>query len=336
MSRKSLVAATLGLLLGSLALAQGSFYRTAEGQWKPLAASSAGQITKFSLSPDKIGGGATLIVLNKPDWMVLDDRTAPQIVKVLVDGQERPADDLDLGQVAAVPQELAFAIRDEHNPLDQLDVRVTLNGRPVPPEQVAVARLTPDSKYLRIAIKPGALPEAKYSLTAAVSDMAPERNIAELTLKFSTAPLLANGSFEQVDREGKPVAWVPGAWSSDATTKYEAGVMEGGVAGKQAFRIRGLEGALNLVVSQMIDPLKPETRYVLSGQYKTDAGAAVSVITTVKGERAEYLTHSLPAAKDWTPFTYEFQLKPHDSVQIVPRTGSKGETWFDDLKLIEK
>jgi len=67
MSRKSLIAATLGLLLGSLALAQGSFYRTAEGQWKPLAASSAGQITKFSLSPDDIGGGATLIVLNKPD-----------------------------------------------------------------------------------------------------------------------------------------------------------------------------------------------------------------------------------------------------------------------------
>ena len=40
--------------------------------------------------------------------------------------------------------------------------------------------------------------------------------------------------------------------------------------------------------------------------------------------------------RDWTPFSYEFKLNPHESLLIVPRTGSKGETWFDDLKLNPK
>jgi hypothetical protein len=321
------------LLAGSLALAQGSFYKAADGSWKPLAATTAGAITKFTLSPADIGGGSTLIVVNKPKWMVLDDKTPPVTVKVLLDGQERTLEELDLGQVAAAPGELACAIRDESNPLDMAGVLVTLNGVPVPAGQVTVTKLAPDAKYLRLAVKLGQLPMAKYALTTTVSDMAPERNSTTITLKFSTAPLLANGGFEEVDREGQAVGWSPGAWSSDAVTQYEAGAAEGGVEGKRAFRIKGIAGSLNLVVSQQLEPLKTGVPYLLTGQYKSEGGGGISVITTAEGKQAEYLTHSLPAAKEWTAFSYEFQLKPHESLLILPRTSSKGETWFDDLKL---
>ena len=321
------------LLSGSLALAQGSFYQAADGAWKPLQATTTGAITRFTLSPEFIGGGATLVVVNKPTWMVLDDRTPPAVVKVLLDGQERAQDSLDLGQVPAAPGELAFAIRDEKNPLDAGGVQVLLNGTVLPAGQVTVTKLAPDGKYLRVVVKLGKLPPAKYVLAATASDMAPQRNGATLTLKFNTAPLLANGGFEEVDREGKPVGWTPGEWSSDAATKSESGVVEGGIEGKRAFRFIGIAGSLNLVVSQQLEPLKVGVPYLLSGQYKSVGGAAVSVITTAEGKQAEYLTQSLPAAQDWTPFSYEFQLKPHESLLIVPRTGSKGETWFDDLRL---
>ncbi|MCE5238585.1 hypothetical protein LLH23_08840 [bacterium] len=318
----------------SLGFAQGSFYRAADGAWKPLKATTAGAITKFSLAPEDIGGGSTLIVVNKPKWMVLDDIEAPAVVKVLLDGQERKPEELDLGAVTKAPSELALAVKDDKNPLDQAGVQVTLDSQPVPAAQVTLAKLTPDGKSLRVAVKLGTVAEARHTLTVLVSDMAPARNNASLTLKFSTAPLLANGSFEQADSQGSPVGWAPGAWSADAATKYEAGVADGGVAGKKAFRFKGIGGSLNLVLSQQLEPLKVGAPYVLTGQYKTEGSAGISVITTAGGQdKAEYLTHPLPAAKDWTPFTYEFQLKPHQSLMIVPRTGSKGETWFDDLKL---
>jgi hypothetical protein len=320
----------------SLAAAQGNFYKGADGAWKPLQSTTAGSITKFSLSPESIGGGSTLVVVNKPAWMVLDDTTPPAVVKVLLDGQERGLTDLDLGQVTTAPGEIALAVKDDKNPLDISDVRVCVNGMPLPAGQVTVTKLTPDSKYVRVAAKLGALPQARYTVTAQLSDLAPERNTVTVALKFSTAPLLTNGSFEDVDREGKPVAWAPGAWSSDEATKYEAGVLAGGSEGKRAFRFLGVAGSLNMVVSQQLPPLKPGVPYVVSGQYKSEGGGGVSVITTADGKQAEYLTQSLPAAKDWTPFSYEFQLKPHESLLIVPRTGSKGETWFDDLKLVAK
>lgn len=322
------------LLACSLVSAQGSFYRAADGSWKPLKAAAAGQITRFTLSPEDIGGGSTLIVVNKPTWMVLDDTQPPAVVKVLLDGQERKLEDLDLGAVTAAPGELAFAVKDDKNPLDLSDVRVTLNGTPVPPAQVAVTKLTPDAKSVRVAVTPGALSEARYTLTATVSDLAPERNSTSVTLKFSTAPLLANGSFEQVDAQGNAVGWSPGAWSSDAATKYEEGVVDGGVEGKKAFRFNGLAGSLNLVNAQDVGQLKADTPYVATGQYKSENGAGVSVITYDDGgKEVDYLTQSLPAANDWTPFTYEFKLKPHAKATIVPRTGGKGETWFDALKL---
>lgn len=318
----------------ALALAQGSFYRAADGTWKPLKAATTAQITKFTLSPEDIGGGSTLIVVNKPTWMVLDDREPPAIVKVLLDGQERKPEELDLGAVTTAPGELAFAMKDAKNPLDLADVRIILDGAPVAPAQVAITKLTPDAKSLRAAVKLGTLPEARHTLTATVSDMAPERNSATVTLKFSTAPLLANGSFEQVDVQGNAVGWSPGAWSSDAATKYEEGVAAGGVEGQKAFRFNGLAGSLNMVNAQDVGQLKADVPYVLTGQYKTENGAGVSIITyDAGGKQVDYLTQSLAAAKDWTPFTYEFQLKPHAKATVVPRTGGKGETWFDALKL---
>jgi hypothetical protein len=155
-----------------------------------------------------------------------------------------------------------------------------------------------------------------------------------VTLSYSTAPLLANGSFEQLDGEGNAVGWAGGAWSSDPSTQYEACVADGGVDGQKAWRFRGIAGTLNLVTSQDLGQLKPGVAYVLTGQYKSENGAAVSAITyDAGGQEVDYLSQSLPAASAWTPFTWELQLKPHQKATLVPRTGGKGETWFDALKL---
>jgi hypothetical protein len=317
----------------SLAQAQGTFYRAADGKWKPLKSAAAGPITKFSLSPDDIGGGTTMVVLDKPKWMVLDDDAAPAIVKVLLDGQERKAEELNLGQIAKAPAELAFAVKDDKNPLDLAGLSVTLNGKPLPAAQVTTTKLTPDGKSLRVAIKLGDLPDAKYTLVAQIADLSPARNVQTVTLNFSTAPLVANGSFEEVDNTGKPVAWNPGSWGSDDPTTFEWSVQPGGVAGQKALRVTSTKGG-NLICSNEMDPLKVDTPYVVTGQYKSPQGIGVSIITyDAAGQRPDYLTQNFPAAKDWTPFSYEFVVKPHVKSSVVLRTGSKGETWFDDIRV---
>lgn len=319
------------LATSSLAHAQGTFYRAADGKWKPLKSAATGPVTKFSLSPDDIGGGSTMVVLDKPKWMVLDDDAAPAIVKVLLDGQERKAEELNLGQIAKAPVELAFAIKDDKNPLDLAGLSVILNDKPLPSSQVTVAKLEGD-KFVRVSIKLGDLPAAKYALAAQVADMSPARNVQTLTLSFSTAPLVANGSFEEVDNTGKPVAWSTGTWGGDDPTSFEWSVQPGGVAGQKALRVTSTKGG-NLTCANEMDPLKPETPYVVTGQYKSP-GAGVSIITYDKaGARIDYLTHNLPAAKDWTPFSYEFVVKPNVKSSVVLRTGSKGETWFDGIRV---
>lgn len=323
-------------LTASLAGAQGTYYRDANGKWQALKVTASGQSVGFTLSPQLVSGGSTTVVLDKPKWMVLDDETAPTVTKVLLDGQERAADALDLGWQPAAPAELAVALKDDKNPLDLTDLDLTLDNAPLPTAQRTITKLTPDGKQARVAIKLGTLPPARHVLQVAVSDLAPLRNTTTLALRFNTAPLLLNGSFEEVDAAGAPVAWQPGAWSSDAQTKYTIDVKPGGVAGEKALRFEGLAGSLNLVCAQRVDDLKAGQVYVFTGQYKSAAGCALSAISNVGGKQLDYLSQGLPASADWKPFAWEFKLQEHEYAQIVVRTGNKGESWFDDLKLLPK
>jgi len=327
------VLATIALLASaSLALAQGTFYRAADGKWKPLKATIAGAVTRFTLAPEDIGGGTTLVVVDKPKWMVLDDELAPALVKLLLEGQEVKPEALDLGPVVKAPAELAFAVKDDKNPLDLAGLSVSLNGKALPASQVTVSKLDGD-KFVRVSIKLGDLAPAKYALTAAVADLSPARNTTTLSLKFSTAPLVTNGSFEEADKANAPLAWTGGSWGGDDVTSFEWSVQPGGVAGQKALRVTSTKGG-NLTCNTELDPLKVDTPYVLTGQYKGLGGAAVSIITYDKGgQQVDYLTQSFPAAKEWTPFSYEFKVKPHVKASVVVRTGAKGETWFDDIKL---
>jgi hypothetical protein len=171
-----------------------------------------------------------------------------------------------------------------------------------------------------------------------VADLAPAQNQVELKLSFSTAPLVTNGSFEEVDKDNKPIGWSLGPWSSDAATKYEMGTRPGGVQGQRALCIVGLAGSLNLVAAQDIGVLKPGVTYVFSGYYKGEGGANISAISYKQGQSKEvdYIGQSFPPTKDWAPFSWEFQLHEHDRAQIAVRSGFKGETWYDDVKVEEK
>jgi hypothetical protein len=64
-------------------------YRNAEGQWVPLPnvqEGPAGTVT-FTLSPDQLTAGGTVVLIGKPDWLVAEDSTPPQVERITIDGK---------------------------------------------------------------------------------------------------------------------------------------------------------------------------------------------------------------------------------------------------------
>ncbi len=318
------------------AFAAGDFYRDAAGRWHELPVMREGQSTIVRLSPQMIGGGTTVLVLDKPDWMVLDDTAPPSVTQTLVGGQERRPDDLDMGWTGKSPGEVALAVRDEANPLDLAGLQATVNGAPLEAKWLTVQPVGDTGKQAQIALDLSELPPGRYTVELRLTDLAPTRNLLTLRVRFNSAPLLGNAGFEEADADGKPVGWSAGAWSSDADTKYDISVKPGGVEGQRALCITGIAGLLNMVCAQRTEELKPGVTYVFSGQYRSEGGCALSAIANREGQEVDYFSQDLPAAADWTPFAWEFTLQPHDFALIAVRSGRPGESWFDDLKVVPK
>jgi hypothetical protein len=336
MSQSRLTTLCLCWLAASLALAGDAFYRDAQGQWHALQAIRAAGVTRLSLAPEAIGGGGTLLVLDKPDWMVLEDTEAPVVIKLLVEGKERGLGDLDMGWTGRSPGEITLAVKDDTNPLDLDGLRATLNGAPVAPERLAVQPLGGTGKQARIALSLTDLPPGRYAIELRLTDLAPALNALRVPISFNSAPLLANSGFEEADANGKPVGWSAGAWSSDADTEYDISVKPGGAVGEKALCFTGLAGSLNMVCAQRTEDLRPGVTYAFTGQYRSAGGCALSAIANREGKEVDYLSQGLPASADWAPFTWEFTLQEHDFALIAVRAGSLGESWFDDLQVVPK
>lgn len=292
--------------------------------------------TVVRLSPEMIGGATTIVVLDKPDWMVLDDTTPPVVTRILVGGQERRLEDLDLGWTGKTPGQVVLAVQDEANPLDLAGLRVTVNGDPLQDESLAVQPLGGTGRQARLALDLSPLPPGRYAVELHLTDLAPTQNRLAVRVSFNSAPLLTNAGFEEADADGKPVGWSAGAWSSDAETKYDISIKPGGVEGQHALCITGITGALNMVCAQRTEDLRPGVTYVFTGQYRSQGGCALSAIANREGQEVDYFSQALPAVADWTPFVWEFTLQAHDYALIVVRAGSRGESWFDDLRVAPK
>lgn len=309
-------------------------YKTTDGQWKPLPYEHEAATVTFSAPPDALP--ATIILLEKPAWLQLPDSEAPTIAGVSVDTRTvAVADTIQLGHLTTTPQSIVITAADADNPIASSTVAVQVNGQTVDTFGGEVAlNAEPDGKHLDIVIKPGQLDEAHHSILVSVADATPERNTTVMELTFTTAPLLTNGNFELAADDGRPQHWSTSTWSSDAETKAEFQVAEGGHSGS-ALRIQGIAGSLNMVCGQSVD-LIPGADYVLSGYYKNDRNTGyVSVIGNKDGKQDQYSNMpTLKHAEDWTEFSWQFAADADNSkFMLYLRASGVGTVWFDELKL---
>jgi hypothetical protein len=310
-------------------------YLTSAGEWKKLTVDKQGDTVSFSQPQDALA--ATVILLNKPDWLQLPDADAPVVDAISVAGEAVEASaQLNLGKLVDTPDNIFVTLSDAKNPIATSRVRVSVDGRE-PSAFGGEVKLSPsnDGKHLDVSIAPGKLDEAKHVVLLSAADASPSFNSLLIEIAFSTAPLLLNGDFEMADPKGNPLHWSCSTWSSDKDTKAELKVVDGGRSGK-ALMMNGIAGSLNLVCGQAVD-FVPGNTYVLSGYYKTDENRGyASLIGKNKdtGKQDQYTSMpGLKKADEWTPFSFEFTAKQDNTeFMLYLRSGSAGKVYFDDVK----
>lgn len=142
--------------------------------------------------------------------------------------------------------------------------------------------------------------------------------------------LLKNPSFE----EGLS-GWKHKAFNSNGSVKTDS---EEKRTGAQAIYLENTSPDDNFLTQDI--PVKPKTRYRLTGYIKTrdvtGQGGGATLALAGGFEKSEVIE----GTKSWTKVTLEFESGPHEQITLGARLGhhgrlSKGKAWFDDITLVE-
>lgn len=176
------------LITAAWSAPQSIYYRSANGQWLPLPATSESGTISFTLDPAQINSGSTMIILDLPQGIRLDDERPPMVTGLKLDG--RPLKDsavIDLDWLPAPPQTLLIAMVDSENPLDPDSLVVKVNDTVLTREQ---AQLRPDGtgRGARLELALGDLLAAQgrfaNRIEWRIADQSPPRNVTSRALTY--------------------------------------------------------------------------------------------------------------------------------------------------------
>jgi hypothetical protein len=316
-------------------------YLTAECDWKQLEVARTATAIRFSLPDDALG--STVVLLNKPQWLTLPDTEPPVLEAVTVGGiaLDVKTEPLNAGRFSEAPQSILLTVSDKLNPIADGRVQVAIDGQLATPgdDHVTVTQ-SKDGRHADITIELGKLAPDKHTVAVTLVDATPRHNSLDIQMAFSTAPLLLNGDFEAARPDDSPRYWRHAAWNRKPDTAYETTVAKDKGRSGNALKITGIAGNLYLIVGQQVEVQGGNT-YVISGYYKTDGDdvCAASFYGKPAGELKEQYISSpmLPAAPDWTPFSWEFTAEQgHPLYEVLVWSKYKGDVYFDDLELQPK
>lgn len=156
-----------------------------DGKWLATKGEQAGGKVTVRLGASQVGSGTVNLVVNKPAWMVLEDREAPKLAWLKVNGLERkPQAAHDLGVVSRFPLVLSLGLRDNANPLDGGSVRLEAEG-PLPGLQGDVSALGFPRTSGRVTFTVPRPPPGRYRGVLRVADLSPAANTLEVPLSFT-------------------------------------------------------------------------------------------------------------------------------------------------------
>jgi hypothetical protein len=160
-------------------------WRADEGPWQ---ASAAGKPT---FSAEETGGGIVRLVSGKPEWLSLEDASAPSLLRLELDGRELKEEEAkDLGWIEA-PQALVLELGDAENPLEPDSLTVRLNGVRVDTDAALVSAAPGDDRKrltvrldLARALAPFAAQPRRHRIEATVADRSVEGRRTTVGVSF--------------------------------------------------------------------------------------------------------------------------------------------------------
>ncbi len=130
--RQFALRATGNVTVQSPATEEAAFCRMGDGTWDEVPEGRA------SFSDREIGGSWATLILDKPDWLNLEDDAAPVLEDISLDGQALSVDDAaDLGWIES-PSSASLTFHDAANPIDRDALEVLLDGNEVDAEALTV------------------------------------------------------------------------------------------------------------------------------------------------------------------------------------------------------
>ncbi len=160
------------------------FYRDSRGKWQTLtSAKRDGNTITFTVEPQE----ETLVVVDKPKWMVLDDRNPPRVNSATINGRDCPLREarLELGCLAKGGATLEIAAADDRNPVAPASVRFRLYEHPEVKISIRVSEGGPPSLNLRVSVDLANLEPGAYEGELGFADMAPAANAFVATVAFT-------------------------------------------------------------------------------------------------------------------------------------------------------
>ncbi len=181
------LAATIALVCAAaLAYPATVHVRGGDGEWVEVEAETDGDVLSFTITPEQAAGGRALVVINKPDWMVLDDAEPPRVTGYTV-GEETielgPEGAIDLGALGDDERRITLDVSDNANPIDTGSVALRVTGGA--DATFTVSEDDPEAHAAVVEVDLGALGPGAYDGAITVADLSPMGNTVELPIRFS-------------------------------------------------------------------------------------------------------------------------------------------------------
>lgn len=196
---RTLCVALLALAVCAAGLTETVYYRAADGSWKTMDAPVADGHIRVSFGPETVPGGKALLVINKPDWMVLDDIEPPQLSGLKVNGSARPVstDTLQLGSLISEQAEIVLGIKDDNNPV-AASAHFSLDDAPGVTVTLDSSGLGPPQTSGRAVIGLSGLTAGSYGGTLSLADMAPSGNSRTWPVSFTVIGIAISEDMQKV------------------------------------------------------------------------------------------------------------------------------------------
>ena len=179
--------------LVACACAQESYVSSPTGGWRSLAVQRDGPRLTLTVEPGGTPWGRVQIVVDRPAWMALDDRTPPMLREATVDGGAvKVGEGLDISAEGAAPR-LRIVVSDADNPADPASPAIFLGGQRLAPESVETV-----AEGLAAVFDLAELPVGGHDGFLEARDLAPTANALRAPLRVTVNGLLRHGDGQTV------------------------------------------------------------------------------------------------------------------------------------------